>query len=157
MQDWTVFFQTFKPCVTQKALLSVQMNDIMKEKMVDTSSEIVLVDGTMIFRLTFCFLAQWAWNETVKRTEHSSCMMSIKYKTLARSTKSGSMTMMKQSLQDYAPCTMIFKRSEAIIQDQANEYRMNGSIVIAKMRLLSDKRSHIFLPYCAWFTFPYLI
>ena len=45
--------------------------------MLNDSSEIVLADTIFRFWLTLSIWAQCAWNESVKRTEHSSCMMSI--------------------------------------------------------------------------------
>ena len=47
--------------------------------LMDATSEIVHGDGKIRFRLTLCIWTQCAWNESVKRTEHSSCMMSMQY------------------------------------------------------------------------------
>ena len=58
---------------------SVQTKDVMSAKeLQDATSEIDLCDGTIRFWLSPCIWAQLAWNESVKRTEHSSCVVSVR-------------------------------------------------------------------------------
>ena len=55
---------------------SVQVKDVMSEKKCS-----MLPQRKIRFWLTLCIWAQFAWNESVKRTEHSSCMMSFRVNT----------------------------------------------------------------------------